>query len=295
MSTPLVVTSCSSFQAGTVVTGRLLAPHTLMLRVASAFYHTCGNVTTAAGCARAPTCPVNLVWLPLDGARMGQQITFRYLSRELAALVSSILLRGPHWAVSGVASLLGGAQGGDISGLKGGCPCELLNVVCMTSLKLHLGPVITRGRGMKTHSKHGMMRGRCDMHAEAYRSPGVAGKDCGPWTGAYIFGREGWHWRSTRDLQEANWELSLRALSSNTGMDDPRVWSSLYSIHTRYLGGGQDSYKQLNQPWEPRAGTWISLPGPPDASHPKTSPGNIDRVPISGDGECDCWGAAASF
>lgn len=105
---------------------------------------------------------------------MGQQIASRYRSAELAALVPAILMRGA----------LGclwrdfpsdGAQGGDISGLKDEWPCELVNVVCMTSLELHSGLVITRGRGMKTHPKHGMMRGRCDLHGVAYQSPGVGG------------------------------------------------------------------------------------------------------------------------
>lgn len=78
----------------------------------------------------------------------------------------------------------------------------------MTSLELHSSPVITRGRGMKTHSRHGIMRGRCDLHAEAYRSPGVAGKSCGPWMDAYIFGPEGCASGSTRGLQEVSRELS---------------------------------------------------------------------------------------
>lgn len=41
---------------------------------------------------------------------------------------------GTLWLVFDMRSILGDMYGGDISGLKGGWPCELADVVCMTSL-----------------------------------------------------------------------------------------------------------------------------------------------------------------
>lgn len=119
----------------------------------------------------------------------------------------------------------------------------------------------------------------------------MAGKHGGPWMGAYISRPEGWASRSTCDLQEANLELSPWALLVT------QVWmtrESSSSIHARELRGEWDSYKQLGfGKQEPRPG--YHSPGPLDASHQGKRLGNIDRVLVNGDRDCDCCVVSASF